>query len=178
VSDFFKSNQRAAWIIVGAFAVLLLTSALAACQVEDWVKVKVPTGVQQAIETEPSIPVSQTEAEWNRWVAYVERESDRFANAIEQGKQTSEVIRTLTAVGIQIGQDAASTLPGGALLSSGLALLGGLFLRRPGDATREAKEKEASYNAGLERGLQDALKALGRSETPAQGDQAWDTEIP
>jgi hypothetical protein len=64
------------------------------------------------------------------------------------------VLRSLSETGLQLGQDAASTLPGGALISAALAGLGGLFLRRPGDANRERMEKEASYRAGLEKGRQ------------------------
>jgi hypothetical protein len=62
------------------------------------------------------------------------------------------VRRSLSETGLKISQDAASTLPGGAVISAALAGLGGLFLRRPGDANRERIEKEASYRAGLEKG--------------------------
>lgn len=148
--DLFRENRRAAMLISGSMLVLLIASTLSACQVEDLIKVKVPEGVAQAIETEPKIPVSETEDAWGDWQVWVERESGKFAKEIDKGNETAAIIRSLAETGIQIGQDAASTLPGGAFLSTALALTGGLFLRRPGDRKREQKEKEASFRAGLE----------------------------
>ena len=147
-----KSNRPAAVSIVASLAVLLLASALSACQIDDLVSVDVPAGVATAIDVEPRIAVSATDDAWEDWTAWVDRESKRFANAIDDGQRTVGVLTSLTETGISIGQDAASTLPGGAILGSGLALLGGLFLRRPGDDRREREAAEESYNAGLDRG--------------------------
>jgi hypothetical protein len=148
----FKKNRPAAISIVAAMCVLLLGSVLSACQVDDLVKVDVPTGVATAIDSGERIPVSATDAAWEDWTAWVERESTRFADEIDDGKRTVGVLTSLAETGIRVGQDAASTIPGGAILGSGLALLGGLFLRRPGDAKREQAEKDAAYNAGREQG--------------------------
>jgi hypothetical protein len=152
VTDYINNEKTPLAVCVGAFAVLMTASVVSGCQVEDFIKVKVPNGVQGAIETEPKITVAESDAAWDDWVAWVERNSRQFAESIDDGKQAADVIRSLTETGIAIGQDAAATLPGGALISTGLALVGGLFLRRPGDAKRTAKEKEASYNAGLDKG--------------------------
>ena len=43
-------------------------------------------------------------------------------------------------------------IPGGTILLSGLSLLAGVFLKRPGEDARVAKAKEDSYNKGLEVG--------------------------
>ena len=93
----------------------------------------------------------------------MDRESERFSKEIEKGAEIVGILRTLGDTGIALGQEAASTFPGGAFLSTGLALLGGAFLRRPGDDKREAAEKEKAYNAGLEKGekmAQDAVSAI------------------
>jgi len=150
--QWLSENRRATYLVLGAFVVLLLASALAACQIEDLVKVDVPPDVAAAIDRPDSIPVSASTAAWDDWVAYVERQSRRFAESIDRGEEIAGVLRGLTETGIAIGQDAAATVPGGAFLSTALGLLGGLFIRRPGDADRERREKEASYNAGIERG--------------------------
>ena len=171
----FKSNRRAAILISSAIGVLLLASALSACQIEDLIKIDVPDGVATAIDVEPSISVSDSSAAWEDWQAYVERESRRFADEIDRGQEVAGIIRSLTETGISIGRDAASTLPGGAILGSGLALLGGLLLKRPGDAKKERIEKEASYNAGIQKGHQIAedvrrgLKALKEAQTLPEG---------
>jgi len=98
--------------------------------------------------------VSDSSEVWSEWIAWVDRQSARLEAEIGQAQERAAVIRSLTEMGISVGQDAASTLPGGALISTGLALMGGLFLKRPGDRKREQLEKEASYNAGLDQGRQ------------------------
>lgn len=161
--DLLKKNRTAAIWIAASIGVLLLASALAACQVDDWVKVDVPDPIAEAIEVESTITVAESGAAWDEWIAYVERNSNRFAGEIDRGRETVGIITSLTETGITFGTQAASTLPGGAILSSGLALLGGLFLKRPGDAKKEQKEKEDSYNAGLAKGkvlAEDAMEAI------------------
>lgn len=152
MKEILEKNRRAAILISSSIGVLLLAATLQACQIEDLIKVDVPSDVAEAIGSEGRIPVSATSEAWEDWVAWVDRESSRFADRIDQGQETAGVLRSLTETGLQIGQDAASTLPGGAAIASVLAGLGGLFLRRPGDAKREGLEKESSYNAGLEKG--------------------------
>tara|TARA_R100000388_G_C7220648_1_gene148755 strand:+ start:191 stop:718 length:528 start_codon:yes stop_codon:yes gene_type:complete len=152
-----KSNPAAAWFIIAAISALAVTSVLSACQIQDIVKVKVPADVQSAIGSEPKISVSDSEQAWSEWVAYVDRNSTRFSDAIDRGNENAGLIRSLTDTGIAIGQDAASTLPGGALISTGLALMGGLFMKKPGSAKKELKASEESYKAGLEQGQRLAL---------------------
>lgn len=147
-----ERNRTGTVLLLGALCFVLLGSALSACSLEDLVRVRVPEDVAEAIDSPTSIPVSQSGDAWDDWQAWVERESERFAREIDRGQEIAGVIRSLTETGLRLGQDAASTLPGGAIISAGLAGLGGLFLRRPGDAKRERLEKEASYNAGLEKG--------------------------
>jgi hypothetical protein len=160
VTELLKNNRTAAIWITCSVLTLLLVSAIAACDIDDVIRVKVPEGVAKSIEVEESITLAESDVAWDEWLAWVERQSSRFATEIDRGNEIAGVLRSLTETGIQIGQEAAATLPGGALLTSGMALLGGLFLRRPGDAKREQREKEASYNAGLEKGqmIADAVK--------------------
>ena len=69
----------------------------------------------------------------------------------------------MTETGISVVDGASSTLPGGALISTGLALLGGLFLKRPGEEKRLRTEKEESYNAGLETATEKMAGAVTRA---------------
>jgi len=155
-----KKNQKATALILSAVLVLLLASALAACQVEDFVRVDVPKGVADAVGTEQTVSFSEATLAWEDWIDYVEKESDRFSREIDRQAETVSILRSLGETGIAFGQEAAATLPGGALLSTGLALLGGVFLRRPGDAKKEQKEKEASFRKGLEEGKALALEMI------------------
>lgn len=152
MSEWIKNERLPLTIIVTAFAVLMLASVVSGCQVDDWVKVKVPNDVATAIDSSDTITVADSEFAWEEWTAFVERNSEKFAAEIEDGREVVEIVRTLTETGLGLATEASAALPGGALISTGLALLGGLFLRRPGDAKREQREKEDSYNAGLAKG--------------------------
>jgi len=147
-----KTNRRASALLVAAIGVMLLATTLQGCKLEDLVKVDVPKDVAAAIKSEDRISYSDSPAAWDEWQAYVDRESSKFAKNIDKGAEVAGFLRSLSETGLKISQDAASTLPGGAVISAALAGLGGLFLRRPGDANRERLEKESSYRAGLEKG--------------------------
>ncbi len=168
----FEENRTAALIFSGLMTFLLVTSVLQACQLQDIIKFDVPPAVAEAVETEEKVPVSQSEAVWEDWQTWVDRQSDRLAKSIGDSQERLAVIESLTEMGLRLGQDAASTVPGGAFISAALAGLGGLFLRRPGDKKREQMEKEASYRAGLDKGqriavgVEEAIEALR-----SQGDQ-------
>ena len=165
-----RQNPKAATLIVCALGFLLLSTTLSACSIEDLVKVDVPNDVAAAIGSPESVPVSESSDTWDEWVAWVERASDRFAREIEDSNRVAGVIRSLTETGLGLGQDAASTLPGGALISSGLALAGGLCLRRPGDDKKERKAAEDAYNTGMKRGKDLAEHAM-RAVYAAQGNK-------
>jgi len=175
MNEAFRSNPRAAWLIVAAISALAITSILSACGIQDLVRVDVPAGIQNAIDLEPRISVAESGAAWDEWTAWVDRNSSRFSDEIDEGQETAGLIASLTATGIALGQDAASTLPGGALISTGLALMGGLFLKRPGDKRREKAETDASYTAGLEKGREigssvaEGLAALREGQQTPKG---------
>lgn len=175
MSHAFQTNPRAAWLIVAAISALAITSILSACQIQDLVRVDVPDGVQKAIEVEPRISVSDSGAAWEEWVAWVDRNSSRFSDEIDRGQETAGLIASLTQTGIALGQDAASTLPGGALISTGLALMGGLFLKRPGDKAKERAEADKSYTAGLLKGRkigQSIAEGVRNLKDSQEGEQA------
>ena len=160
MKDLFQKNRRAAITISVLVGFLLLTAVLQACQLQDLVKVDVPPAVVDAIQTEKRVSVADSMDVWHEWIAWVDRQSDRLEASIGEGQERAAIIESLTDMGIQLGSDAANTLPGGALISSGIALMGGLFLKRPGDKKREEVEKQASYQAGLDKGqrIADSVK--------------------
>lgn len=178
LKQLFGQNKKAGSFIMLAILALICASVISACGIEDMVRVDVPKKVAEAIDVEQSVSFSEAEIAWEDWVAYVDRESERFSMEIEKGAEIVGILRTLGDTGIAIGQEAASTFPGGAFLSTGLALLGGAFLRRPGDDKREAAEKEKAYNAGMKKGeqmAQDAVSAirnLAEAQTGGNGPEA------
>ena len=171
IKNFFRQNKGASSFIMLAVLALICASVISACGIQDMVRVDVPKKVAEAIDVEPTVSYAEAEVAWEDWVAYVDRESERFSKEIEKGAEIVGILRTLGDTGIAFGQEAAATFPGGAFLSTGLALLGGAFLRRPGDDKREAAEKEKAYNAGLKKGekmAQNAVQAI-RDLADAQG---------
>jgi|TARA_R100000084_G_scaffold109282_1_gene75405 hypothetical protein len=160
ITQAVKNNKIPTLCITLAAVVLLLASSLAGCNLQDIVSVKVPEGVQAAIKTNGKVPLSEADDRWAEWVAWVDRQSGEFSSQIDKGRETAAVITALTNTGIQFGTEASSSLPGGALIGSGLALLGGLFIRKPGDkkAIKRAEAKEAVFAGGLNAVL-DAVRA-------------------
>ena len=165
MSKAFKDNPRAAWFIVAAISALAITSVLTACQVQDLVKVDVPKGIQSAIDVDERISVSASDAAWAEWIAYVERNSAQFSDEIDRGNETAGIIASLTSTGIAFGQDASSALPGGALISTGLAMMGGLFLKRPGDKAKQRAQSAAAYQDGMNEGQKISSSVLAGLES-------------
>lgn len=177
--DGIKKQPVGMILIACSVVFLLLASAVSGCQVEDFVKVDVPNGIAEATASEPTIPLSKADATFEDWKAYVERNTRQFTEEIDRGAETAAVIRSITATGISVIDGASSTLPGGAIISTGLALLGGLFLKRPGEEKRIRTEKEDSYNAGLDTATSKMAAAVSEaflasrnaagSQTPREG---------
>jgi len=158
-----KKQPLAIGLIAGSVVFLLFASAVSGCQVDDFVKVDVPNGIVEATASEPTIPLAKADATLEDWKAYVERNTRQFADEIDRGAETAAVIRSITETGISVIDGASSTLPGGAIVSTGLALLGGLFLKRPGEEKRIRTEKENSYNAGLDTATSKMAKAVSEA---------------
>ena len=150
--DRLKSQKGGLIVCLIAVAFLAVSSAVSGCSLDDIISADVPKGIQQALNTEESVPMSQAEMTWDEWLQWVDNQSRRFADEIDRGKEAVALMQSLTETGIGALGDASSALPGGALISTGLALAGGLMLRRPGEEKRVSKEKESSYKAGLEEG--------------------------
>ena len=89
---------------------------------------------------------------WEDWKAYVTSNTSKFENSIDNANERYAVLSQVVDIGIQTAQSEAGGIPGGTILLSGLSLLTGIFLKRPGEDARVAKEKEDSYNKGLEVG--------------------------
>jgi len=147
-----KSQKGGVTLCIVAVAFLAISSAVSGCSLDDIIKADVPKGIQQALNTEERVPMSQAEMTWDEWLQWVDNQSRRFADEIDRGTEAVALIQSITDTGIGVLGEASSTLPGGALISTGLALAGGLMLRRPGEEKRVSKEKESSFTAGLEEG--------------------------
>jgi hypothetical protein len=82
----------------------------------------------------------------------VQTNNKKLTRAIEDANERYAVLVQVTDIGIRTVDGELSGIPGGTILLSGLSLIAGLFLKRPGEDSRVAKEKRDSYNKGIEVG--------------------------
>lgn len=156
IKSFFKSNPQAlsAGILLVIVATMLLT--LQGCNLASFVKVAVPQDVKLAVVDVEYLdhPITLDEADeiWVDWNLYVTTNTNKLRAAIADAEDRYAVLKQFTDLGVGALGESAGGLPGGALLLSGLSLVTGLFLKRPGEDKRVAAEKEASYNKGFEVG--------------------------
>lgn len=159
-------DKRVFYTAAGAAAILLICLSVQGCDLQKMVDVDVPTGVQKSIDAPEDVSLADSAYVWDQWQNWVSANSEAFARNIEDGKQRIALIENVTALGMGALGEVSGSFPGGALLFSGLSLLTGWFLKRPNEDKVVAKEKEDSYNAGIEKGKEIAqqLKAAINSE--------------
>lgn len=164
--EWFNDNPAA----VTWFCVLLISFAaligLQGCELRSLVKVDVPRDIRASLDVDDldkPITLAEVDQIWEDWNLYVQSNTARFTAAIKESEERFIVLQQLTDLGLGAAQTGLGGLPGGAILLSGLSLVTGLFLKRPGEDSRVSKEKQSSYNAGI------ALAAkLALSSTPPQ----------
>ena len=145
------------WLRTSAVGVLLLVVAsltfagllvLSGCALDQMIKVKVPKKIRIAIKAPAQIPLRDSEMTFDEWVAHVDRETAYFARNIEDARWVYSFASSAIDTGLAFSEGPLATVPGGAILLSGLTGAAGLFMRQPGTAKREQKEKESSFKAG------------------------------
>lgn len=138
-------------IHVAYVVVLLLVSmSIAACagfDMGDMIKVKTPNNVSKAHGVPSSTSLNEAENEYAGWLDDVQRDAEQWRTNIERGNEIRGVLSQLT---LQALDSVGPTLAGVPVLGPALpALTGlaGLFL----GVGRIRREKEKSYNAGIEK---------------------------
>ncbi len=134
--------------IAGAIALLALTG----CQVGDLVQASVPQAVRQVVPSEPRVSFNEAKVVFADWRASVERTAEQFQTELDRKAELVSLLSSLGNDALLAGVPVLEALPGGGLLTTALVGFGAWFLRAPGTAQRIAKEKEASFNKGLEEG--------------------------
>lgn len=141
--------------VTTVIAIVLLFAALAVlqgCNLASFVKVDVPPAIIAATDSPDPVTLDNVNIVWEDWKRYVESNTNKFEYSIKNAEERYAVLQQLTDIGLRSIEGEASGIPGGTILLSGLSLLAGIFLKRPGEDARVAKEKEDSYNKGLEVG--------------------------
>lgn len=137
--------------VMYAAALVLLTLALAACaglDLGDIVKVKTPNEIQQTRGLPRATTLNEAEAEYQAWFDDVQRTGAQWKASIERGGEIRGLLGQLTLSALdEVGPTLAGVPIAGPALPA-LTGLVGLFI----GAGRLRKEKEASFNKGLEKG--------------------------
>jgi hypothetical protein len=160
-------NENRSFAVMSAVTIVVLAvlAALQGCDLRSKIVVKAPKDVLAAIDVDEPLTLAQSSAAWEDWSRWVEARTRQFQRAIGDAEDRYTKIETLLDLGVSAANEGASQIPGGAFLVGGLSLLTGIFLKRPGQDKETAKEKEDSYNAGLEEGKRIVLNAI-RGEEP------------
>ena len=132
----------------GAIAIV----ALSGCQVGDLVQTNVPQSVRKIVPSEPRVSYNEATIVYSDWKASVERTAEQFQQELDRKAELVSLLSSLTNDALTTGIPVLQSLPGGGLLATGLVGFGAWFLRSPGTTRLIAKEKEASFNKGLEKG--------------------------
>lgn len=137
--------------IAAAAVVLGICLVVQGCDIQKTVKFDVPSDVQGVINSKEREPLANSKYVWNQWTSYVETNSAKLSENIEDAQGRVAMIENLTSMGLSTLEGVSGQFPGGALAFSGLSLIAGWFLKRPGENKAVQKEKEKSFNAGLEK---------------------------
>jgi hypothetical protein len=129
-------------VLMIAVVVGLVVAGIQGCQLADIIKVKTPVPIQQSDGLPAKLPLSQARGEYLSWRAETQRSDAEWRESIDGGE---EFVGLLEGVGMTALQE-FSPLAGPAALPA--LLLGGYFFGN----SNKRKNKEASYNAGLEKG--------------------------
>jgi hypothetical protein len=150
IINWFKQNKTGSSILAGGAAFAIFLAAMNGCQLTDLIGVEVPEDVQKATESPKEVTLTEAPAIMEEYL----QAGERFKANIDDGYRRFGMLSSVTNVGLSVGSTA---IPGGAGILGLVTFLGGLFIKGPGTN----KEKNASYNKGLEEGQRIATQAIG-----------------
>ena len=149
----FLNDNKGSLIMFGlSIAMIVVSVSVSGCQLDQFIQVDVPRGVQSATASEATVPLSDSDLLWAEWTSFVEKNTDALRARIGSANSQHAMVSSITSMGLDTATSAAGALPGGAFIVAGLTGLGGLFLKKPGTDKMIRKEKEASYNKGVKVG--------------------------
>lgn len=167
MTDWIRSNPLSISFAFAAVISLFISLSAAGCQVSDLISVDVPEDVKEAVGVEGGVSLTDLPDVWDDWQEYVQRNTDRLESETERSYELLGFINSATELAITAASNAAPAFPGGAILVSLLTGAAGLYMKKPGTDRVIAKEKEDSYNAGM-----DKARALADAAGVPAGDPA------
>jgi len=167
--NWIKENRNAVMLACATLILLGVASGAAGCSLQDLIKFDVPPAVSQVTDAPERASLSDAQFIWDEWQKHVDSASNQLAKSVGEANERYEILSNLTSMGVEALSVQAGQFPGGAILVTGLSLLTGLFLKKPGTDKAVAGEKENSYNAGISAGKKMAIELMTAKED-ADGD--------
>lgn len=134
--------------LVGLVLLALLLASCAGIDLGDLVKVKTPNAIQQTTGLRSTLSLNEAEVEYQNWFNQVQATGAQWKGNIQRASEVRGLLGQLTLSALDTVGPTVAGLP---VLGPALpALTGivGLFI----GSGRLRKEKEASFNKGLETG--------------------------
>ena len=126
-----QMNTKAKYIFIASLIGIMGMISLQACDLRSFVKVDVPKDVAIATHTEPPITLKEASAVREDWVFYVESNTKKLDQSIEDAEATYATIHQIVSVGIDTVGQATNGIPYGGILFGALTGLTGLMLPQP-----------------------------------------------
>lgn len=148
IFDYIKGNKTGVSILAVVFIGILGLAFASGCQIGDMIKVNVPESVQTTTNSKPVVSLNKATYVRKQYVNEVKSALEEFDANIEGASAFRDLAVSLLNTGMVAGQGALAGFPGGAVLMSVLAGVGGLYLKKPGSDAELASAKQASFNSG------------------------------
>ncbi len=132
------SNTAKAYIVFAASIIIVLLAAQG-CDLRQLVRVDVPDPVLNPLDLEGPITLDEADRVWADWTYYVESNTERFRQALEDAENRYAFMHSFVSLGMNAAGEAASGFPFGALAFGSLTGGIGLFLPQPKIARKAAK---------------------------------------
>ncbi len=151
------------YVYVAGLALLaLVLASCAGFDLGDIVKVKTPNSIQQTTGLPSKLSLNEAETEYQNWYAETQTTGAQWKGNIEKAGEIRGLLGQLTLSALDSIGPTVAGLP---LLGPALPALTGIVGLFVGSG-RLRKEKEASFNKGLERGTEFAGTAGARAGRP------------
>jgi len=146
-----KTNKTAMAFAVVFILALALMMGMQGCSIDRIVKHDVPADMRELNGGEVKVSLADSPFLRDRFVSQAEMNLSQYDLAAEEARMFAQFLNSAVSFGIQ--ELGTSALPGGTMLLGLIGMLGTLYLPKPGTGQKLMQEKEASFNAGMQRAL-------------------------
>lgn len=147
--DWMKDSKFGLLIVIGIVGVILTMSACSGTKMTDFIRYQNPKQVQKALNVPKTQTLTEAPMTIEQWELYVNQGTNELISNVEDAQALADFFQGVITGGLaQLEASASAAGPLGGTIVAGLGVLGGLFLKRPGEEKRVQKEKEDSFNAG------------------------------